>query len=220
MIRQLIIPGIIAAGAHAVMFFTSPESPPPLPQKVPATYVLDDLPPLPPIPPPDEPLGPRAEQPVIAALPVIFEAFPKHIESEFTVPFNPTITPPNITGESLTMIPPGDYTNASGQNFGRGIKELFSAIDLDNKPRTLFQAAPEYPPIPKQEGLNGEVVVNFTVDENGEVHDVRVVRSSHADFEAPTIRAVSKWRFEPGRKNGKKVRFRMSVPVAFSLGDA
>jgi protein TonB len=63
------------------------------------------------------------------------------------------------------------------------------------------------------------VVVNFTVDENGNVQDVRAVRSSHQEFEMPTIRAVSKWRFEPGRKDGKRVRFRMSVPVAFTLNE-
>ncbi len=220
MIRQLIIPGIIAGAAHAVVFFTSPDAPPPLPPEPPKEYVLGDLPPLPLIPPDDEQRNERTELPDIKALPVVFEALPRHVESAFTVPFNPIIALPNITGGALTMIPPGDYAEAGRRSLGRDASELFNAIDLDNKPRTLFQPAPDYPYVAKNEGVNGEVVVNFTVDENGDVHDVRVVRSSHAEFEAPTVRAVGKWRFEPGRKNGKKVRFRMSVPVTFTLSEA
>ncbi|MEO5961553.1 MAG: energy transducer TonB, partial [Opitutaceae bacterium] len=63
----------------------------------------------------------------------------------------------------------------------------------------------------------GEVLVNFMVDEAGRVSEARVVRSSDSVFEEPTLRAVSKWRFEPGRVHGDLVRFRMSVPVVFSL---
>ena len=59
--------------------------------------------------------------------------------------------------------------------------------------------------------------MEFVVDEAGRVLDPHVVRSNDPVFEAPTLRAVAKWRFEPGRKNGQVVRFRMSVPVAFAV---
>jgi protein TonB len=59
--------------------------------------------------------------------------------------------------------------------------------------------------------------VEFVVDEAGRVMHPFVVRSSRAGFEAPTLRAVEKWRFEPGKKDGRAVRFRMQIPVTFSL---
>jgi protein TonB len=79
--------------------------------------------------------------------------------------------------------------------------------------------APLYPFEGKRDGLRGEVVVEFLVDETGAVHDPHVVRSSHRMFEEPTLRAVSKWKFEPGRRAGRVVRFKMAVPVVFSLNE-
>ena len=88
---------------------------------------------------------------------------------------------------------------------------------LDNPPRTRTQLAPVYPYEARVDGRPGEVLVEFVVDEAGRVLDPHVVRSNDPVFEAPTLRAVAKWRFEPGRKNGQVVRFRMSVPVAFAV---
>jgi periplasmic protein TonB len=90
---------------------------------------------------------------------------------------------------------------------------------LDNPPRTRFQAAPIYPFEAKKEGLRGEVMVEFMVNEEGRVVAPRVVTSTSPVFEDPTLRAVAKWVFEPGKRNGRVVRFRMSVPVVFSLND-
>lgn len=88
---------------------------------------------------------------------------------------------------------------------------------LDNEPRTRARVAPNYPAEARSAGITGEVIVEFIVDENGRVRHPRVVRSSDSVFEAATLRAVERWRFEPGKKNGKPVRFRMAVPVVFNL---
>jgi protein TonB len=68
-------------------------------------------------------------------------------------------------------------------------------------------------------GLGGEVWVEFALDEAGRVLRARVVRSSDPMFDEPTLRAVAKWRFEPGRKNGRPVSFRMVAPVNYRLSD-
>jgi protein TonB len=62
-------------------------------------------------------------------------------------------------------------------------------------------------------------MVEFVVDESGNVLNPRVVSSSDRAFEENTLRAVAKWKFEPGRRDGRTVRFRMSVPVVFKLGE-
>jgi periplasmic protein TonB len=63
------------------------------------------------------------------------------------------------------------------------------------------------------------VVVEFIVDERGRVIEPRVVRSTNRIFDDATLQAVAKWQFEPGRRDGKIVRFRMSAPVVFSLNE-
>jgi periplasmic protein TonB len=96
---------------------------------------------------------------------------------------------------------------------------IFLPASLDNEPRIRSQVAPQFPYDAKRRGQPGEVLVNFMVDEAGRVLEPRIVRSSDPVFDEPTLRAVSKWRFEPGRVRGELVRFRMSVPVVFSMTD-
>ena len=134
---------------------------------------------------------------------------------------------------SITMQPPAfervdlsDITRIAdfdGIPGGRGDRpafgEVIAGIHLDNTPRTRFQATPAYPFEARRAGTPGEVHVEFVVDERGHVIDPRVVFSSNRIFEEPTLRAVTKWQFEPGRRNGKTVKFRMTVPVMFNLNE-
>ena len=56
------------------------------------------------------------------------------------------------------------------------------------------------------------------IDENGEVRDVKVSRSSHVSLDDEAVRVVSaspKWR--PGRHRGKKVKVAMTVAVEFRV---
>lgn len=117
----------------------------------------------------------------------------------------------------VAKIVPGTYGDPNGTEDSWMARPVLSYTMLDNSPRTRAQAAPVYPSEARRQGLAGEVWVEFRVDEEGRVLNPRVVRSSDAMFESATLNAVSKWRFEPGRKGGKAVRFRMVAPVVFGL---
>jgi len=107
-----------------------------------------------------------------------------------------------------------------GTGTGSGLGDAaVSVSSLDNPPRTRFQKEPVYPHTMKTSGTSGTVWVEFVVDETGRVHDARVVKSTHPGFEDATLAAVSMWRFEPGKRKGLPVRFRMSIPVVFNLTD-
>ena len=110
-------------------------------------------------------------------------------------------------------IPGGDPREAAGP-IG-----VITVAGLDNPPRARVQSPPVYPFAAKHEGLDGEVIVEFLVDETGSVSSPTVVRSTNPVFDEPSLRAVLKWRFEPGRREGRVVRFRMSVPVVFHLNN-
>jgi protein TonB len=47
------------------------------------------------------------------------------------------------------------------------------------------------------------------------VQRATVQKSSHPAFEAPALTAVGKWRFEPGKRKGESVAFKMRVPITF-----
>ncbi len=70
----------------------------------------------------------------------------------------------------------------------------------------------------KQEGT---VFVRFTVDENGEIKDPTVIKSTNEIFDKAAIDAILKIdkKFKPGQKDGKNVAVTMTVPISFSLDD-
>jgi periplasmic protein TonB len=96
----------------------------------------------------------------------------------------------------------------------------FDPSQLDQQAVPRFQAKPEYPYGMKQEGLSGEVMVAFIVDANGNVRNAVAVHSSRSEFEAPACKAVSRWKFKPGRKGGRAVAVHMEVPIVFAIGNA
>lgn len=102
---------------------------------------------------------------------------------------------------------------------GTGNGSIVMAAFLDNSPRATVQSSPAYPFTARREGLSGEVVVEFLVDTAGRVSEPRVARTTNHVFDEPSLRAVVKWRFEPGKRDGRVVPFRMTVPVVFTIQD-
>jgi protein TonB len=101
---------------------------------------------------------------------------------------------------------------------GKGI-EVFDISKLDQQPVARFQARPQYPFEMRRAGIAGEVLVDFIVDSNGDVRNAYAVRSSQREFEAAAVQAVSKWKFRPGKKNGRNVNTHMQVPIVFTLNE-
>ena len=76
----------------------------------------------------------------------------------------------------------------------------------------------EYPQEAKENGIHGEVQVQFTVKPSGHVEDVKVIRSAYPDFNDPAMKVfegMPDW--NPGRQRGKAVAVNVIVPVRFRL---
>jgi protein TonB len=76
----------------------------------------------------------------------------------------------------------------------------------------------KYPQYAVENGIQGRVLVDFVINEKGEVKDVKVSRGIHTVLDDEAVRVVSaspKWR--PGRHHGKKVRVALTVAVDFRL---
>lgn len=89
--------------------------------------------------------------------------------------------------------------------------------DLDQRPRAIYQPAPVLDSQMRRR-TPATVHVVFVVDARGRVEEPRVQRSSDPMFERAALAAVRQWRFEPGRRAGEPVRFRMRVPITFPEG--
>ena len=83
-----------------------------------------------------------------------------------------------------------------------------------------LQAKVKYPEIARKAHVEGRVIVQFTVDENGDVRDAQVLRGAGAELDEEAIRAISEHaEFTPGRQDGKPVAVRLSIPIVFKLND-
>ena len=92
--------------------------------------------------------------------------------------------------------------------------DTFSLADLDQRPRPIHQPGPAVDAAMAQR-TPARVYVLFVVDKTGRVRDPSVQRSTDPAFERAAVSAVKQWKFEPGRRKGEAVRFRMRVPITF-----
>ena len=119
---------------------------------------------------------------------------------------------PNIRGEWLG----GDFSiNLRQAAAADGLREsVLSMSDLDQEPRLIFPSQPKIDDKMRKR-YPGKVWIMFEVNVKGRVEEAVIWKSSDPVFERSALNAVKKWKFEPGKKNGKPVRFRMKVPITF-----
>lgn len=73
-----------------------------------------------------------------------------------------------------------------------------------------------YPESLKEKGMSGKVYIQFVVEEDGQITNIKVLRSPHELFtkEAESMMAkMPKW--IPGVQRGKPVRVRLVLPIDF-----
>jgi len=80
-----------------------------------------------------------------------------------------------------------------------------------------LQGRVEYPEFARRARIEGQVVVQFVVDERGNVVDPVVLRSPNDLLSEAALKAVRESRFTPGQQRGRPVKVRFAVPVTFRL---
>ncbi len=76
----------------------------------------------------------------------------------------------------------------------------------------------KYPKEAENAGMQGRVIVQFVVDTDGSIEDAKVVRAVDPLLDKEAIRVINampKWK--PGMQDGKEVRVKYTVPIAFRL---
>lgn len=91
-----------------------------------------------------------------------------------------------------------------------------AAKDFDETPMPVKSVAPIYPADMKREHVSGIVTLKILIDENGNVADRTVAKSTRPEFEAAALDAISQWKFKPAKKAGAAVKATVTIPIKFS----
>lgn len=110
--------------------------------------------------------------------------------------------------------------NKSGSN------EIFTIVENQPIPIggiTAFyeyvQNSMKYPEQARTKRIEGKVFVQFVVDENGKLTDVKAVKGIGGGCDQEAVRVIREsdvWK--PGEQRGRKVSVRMILPITFKLG--
>lgn len=96
---------------------------------------------------------------------------------------------------------------------------IYDPSQLDQQPVARSRTPATYPVAMRRAKITGEVIVDFIVDDKGNTQSVYALSSTQSDFEAAAVAAVEKWKFNPGKREGKAVHTSMRVPILFTLND-
>ncbi len=88
------------------------------------------------------------------------------------------------------------------------------------KPDPIKRRPPIYPLKEVRSENAGLVEVDFMVDENGRTFEPLVTRSTDKLFEKSALKAISKYEFKPGTRDGKPVASRSSIRLLFEIRDS
>ena len=96
-------------------------------------------------------------------------------------------------------------------------KPTFQGGDANTFTKWVFSKI-VYPEIAKENGVQGRVTLQFTIETDGSVKNVKVLRGVDSSLDKEAVRVVSsspKW--TPGMQRNKPVRVKYTFPVVFQL---
>lgn len=115
--------------------------------------------------------------------------------------------------DPLEMPPPPPDEEEDEEDFFIAVEQMPKLIGGQAK----LQGCVEYPNRARKAGIEGRVIVQFIVNEEGKVEEPRVIRGIGGGADEEALRCVKQAEFEPGRQRGNPVRVQYSLPVIYRL---
>jgi len=193
---------------HLAVLFLVPAGPAPkpvpIPQPIPVIVDIMDAPPFIPAPPA------RVERP---SMPDPFNLSDFTIQREADLEETIRDTEVNIRNPKNTAIPRTDpFAPKDAEGFGSG---RFMTWSEDPSPRRLVQ--PEYPSLAREAGIEGRVLAEALIDEEGRVTEARILHSPSPVFDEPVLQALRASLFYPAKQRDRPVKSFIRVPYEFTL---
>ena len=81
-----------------------------------------------------------------------------------------------------------------------------------------IQKSIKFPPLARENGISGKVFINFIIDKDGNIKDIKVLRGVGGGCDEEAIRVVKSMpNWKPGKVNGRFVQVSFNMPVNFTL---
>lgn len=106
------------------------------------------------------------------------------------------------------------------------VDEIFTIVEDQPAPDggmaafyQFVQKKLKYPAQARRMGIEGKVFVQFVVDKDGTLTEVKAVKGIGAGCDEEAVRVIEgapKWK--PGKQRGRSVKVRMILPITFKLG--
>jgi len=106
---------------------------------------------------------------------------------------------------------------APSQNSTPPAEEIHPLFRLTRMPGFLRKIEAVYPASERRAGIQANVLAEVTINSQGIVLDVRILKSGGATFDEAVKQALQKSTFTPGMIEGKPVGTRFQVPFRFNL---
>jgi TonB family protein len=75
----------------------------------------------------------------------------------------------------------------------------------------------EYPAVAKERSIEGTVLIEFVVETNGFVSNLKVLKGVNGGCTEEAIRLLEKTKWQPALINNKLVRYKTTYPITFNL---
>ncbi len=197
------------------MVFENEALPPPEP--------IDPAEPPPPPPPPPPPLQTTIKfvAPVIAT----------EVEEDETPPAQDDFTEEVTSGRETVQGDPEGVDESLIEGTGNVViddapEQIFTVVEQppsfpggDKALMEFLKKNTQYPPIARENDIEGTVYIEFVIDKQGNVTNAKVARGVDKYLDKEALRVVNsmpKWK--PGKQNGHEVQVRYTVPIKFVLG--
>jgi protein TonB len=193
------------------------------------TYLVTPSPPAPPSPPPAAPavqkLAPRKVAPLVPSRLVAPSVIPKQIAMLHEPP-----AAPDVSGGVIGGIPGGATGGVLGGIIGgtpmpppvaapvqeKKPKEILRPGGDVKLPQKIFAPPPRYPALAKAAHVQGTVLIDAVIDEQGNIVNAKVLEG-HPLLVPEAMRTVMLWKYEPTYLNGVPYPIRMTITVNFSF---
>ena len=170
-------------------------------------YLLQEVRFNPPPPAPQKQIPPKREKRKVIPVPDPTPDEPEPIRlEEVDVP---EIVPQDVVGEfGIPDQPPG---------LGRGGVDAVAVAGDITPPIKIYHPQPQYTEEARRARVQGVVILEATINREGEVVDIRVLKGLPMGLDKSAVETTRTWRFKPATQNGEPVAVFFNLLVNFSL---
>ncbi len=159
--------------------------------------------------PPEVEIPPPPEQIARPATPVIAEA---NIDEDIT------IAPTTFEDNPVDDLPPPPDEDEGAVGDQPSFTPRTVDPEMRNRRDVLRAVQRFYPPLLRDAGVEGRVVVWFRIDTEGEVIDARVSESSgHRQMDQAALRVAEVAEFSPAMNRDRRVEVWVQIPITFTI---